>query len=397
MSNSEADTTASTSTTTATTKNAMYTSADTVLAAWQAKYKLPDGHITYIRPQVEEIFDYYEDESSQEELIDQLERRETRFAFDKLEYVIDEPLGRGAFGRVFKGHRRDGQVVALKLIDLEETKEDVQTIASEIRALSSGKACEQLIQYYTSFVVDTVLWIAMEYVDGGSVLDRLKNRTLKESQVAVVCREVLLGLRYLAEEGKIHRDIKAANILLSTSGKVKLADFGASGQLTDTMTKCNTFVGSPYWMAPEIMTSGKYDGKADVWSLGITCLEMLNGKPPLQDIPPLKVIRIIPKNPAPQIPAGIYSKNLTDFVNACLTKDPNARPGLKELLQMPFIANAGPLSVLEQRSSTSTSSSSSSTTTSASALTSTSTAASSPSTPSPAPAPASTGATQPPS
>lgn len=137
---------------------------------------------------------------------------------------------------------------------MEEAKEDVQTIATEIRALASAKACDQLIRYYSSNVIGTVLWIAMEYVDGGSVLDRVKVKKFKESQVAVVCREVLLGLKYLAADGKIHRDIKAANILLSNSGKVKLADFGASGQLTDTMTKCNTFVGSPYWMAPEIMT-----------------------------------------------------------------------------------------------------------------------------------------------
>lgn len=223
--------------------------------------------------------------------------------------MIDAPVGRGAFGRVFRAHRvKDQLEVALKVIDLEQTKDDVQTIAHEIRALAAGKSCAQLITYYTSFVRGTSLWIAMEFLDGGSVLDRVKTKPFREAQVAVVCREVLLGLRYLAAEGKIHRDIKAANILLSNSGRVKLADFGASGQLTDTMTKCNTFVGSPYWMAPEVMTQSKYDGKADVWSLGITCLEMMAGKPPLHEIPPLKAIRVIPKNPAPQVPPGKYSK-----------------------------------------------------------------------------------------
>ncbi len=115
-------------------------------------------------------------------------------------------------------------------------------------------------------MLGTKLWIAMEYVDGGSILDKIKKsgKVLNEEQIAYVVHEVLLGLQFLNMQGKIHRDIKAANILLSKTGQVKLADFGATAQLTDTMTKCSTFVGSPYWMAPEVMTQPNYDGKADV-------------------------------------------------------------------------------------------------------------------------------------
>ena len=148
--------------------------------------------------------------------------------------------------------KRDQLPVAIKVIDLEESKDDIQTINKEITALSHGKFCPQLINYYGSVVFGTKLWIVMEYVDGGSILDRIKRKVLTEEEIAVVVKEVLSGLLYLSNEGKIHRDIKAANILLSRQGQVKLADFGATAQLTDTMTKCSTFVGSPYWMAPEV-------------------------------------------------------------------------------------------------------------------------------------------------
>jgi len=320
-----------------------------LLQLWKSKYNLTDCFVNYIKPEVDEIFDAYADDDPKM-LAETLRRYEKEQNLGGLEYMLDEPVGRGAFGQVFRGHHiAKGDTVAIKIIDLEESKDDVQTISAEIRALSSARHCDQLIRYYTSFVVQTKLWIVTEFIDGGSVLDRLKIKTLKENQVAVVCREVLLGLKFMGEEGKIHRDIKAANILLSLNGQVKLADFGASAQLTDTMTKCSTFIGSPYWMAPEIMLQNRYDSKADVWSLGITCLEMLNGSVPLQEIPPVRAIRVIPKNPEPRIPPEIYSKDLTDFVNACLTKDPNKRPTVNELLRHPFILNAGPISLLDFR------------------------------------------------
>jgi len=313
---------------------------DEVLKGLQTKLTLSEAYVEYLRPTVEDLCDL-DDESCQQEL------KKLENQISNLEYTLVSKIGSGAFGSVYRGKRkRDNQIVAIKIIDLEDSKEDIGNITREIGALVNGKSCAQLTSYYGSVVVGTKLWIAMEYLDGGSVLDKVKVKTLTEAQIAVVAREVLLGLKYLAGEKKIHRDIKAANILLSSSGQVKLADFGASGQLTESMTKCNTFVGSPYWMAPEILTENKYDGKADVWSLGITCLEMLSGKPPLSEFPPLKVITMIPQREPPVPDRAKYSKNFCDFVAACLTKDPATRPGLSELLKMPFITEAGPASLL---------------------------------------------------
>jgi len=260
---------------------------------------------------------------------------------------LQTKIGSGAYGSVYQGKRRkDNKIVAIKIIDLEDSKEDISSITREITALVNGKSCPQLTSYYGSVVVGTKLWIAMEFLDGGSVLDKVKKAPLTEAQIAVIAREVLLGLQYLALEKKIHRDIKAANILLSKEGQVKLADFGASGQLTDTVTKCNTFVGSPYWMAPEILTENKYDGKADIWSLGITCLEMLTGKPPLAEHAPLKVITLIPHRDPPAVDKTKYSKNFCEFVASCLTKDPAKRPAIKDLLKHPFLAEAGSTALL---------------------------------------------------
>jgi len=236
-------------------------------------------------------------------------------------------------------------LVAIKVIDLEESKDDIQTINKEITTLVNGKACPQLINYFGSIVFGTNLWIVMEYVDGGSILDKIKKKPLSEQEIAVVVKEVLFGLQYLSMEGKIHRDIKAANILLARNGQVKLADFGASGQLTDTMTKCSTFVGSPYWMAPAVLTQNQYDGKADIWSLGITCYEMCTGHPPSSTVPPLRLVNLIPRAPPPTLPEG-SSPEFIEFVHKCLTKDPGVRPGIKELLKMDFVSKAGKTSTL---------------------------------------------------
>jgi len=258
------------------------------------------------------------------------------------EYLLLESIGSGAFGSVFRGQsKKDGTACAIKIIDLEDSKGgDIESITKEIKALVASKACPQLTKYYGSHVFGTKLWISMEFLDGGSVLDQIKVKPLEERYIAVVVREILKGLKYLAMEGKIHRDIKAANILLSSDGQVKLGDFGAATQLTETMTHCRTFIGSPYWMAPEILESSSYDGKADIWSLGITCLEMTTGKPPLSELSPLKVIQRIPNSPPPQPDRTKFSKDFCDFVSLCLTRDPTKRPGIRELLKHPFVKTA---------------------------------------------------------
>lgn len=186
----------------------------------------------------------------------------------------------------------------------------------------------------------------MEYLGGGSCLDLVKERPFDEASAAIVCRELLLGLDYLHGSGKIHRDIKAANILLSGSGKVKIADFGVAAQLTNIKSQRMTFVGTPYWMAPEVIQEEGYDFRADIWSLGITAMELVNGEPPNAEMHPMKALFHIPKAPAPRPDASKFSRDFRSFVSACLVKDAEHRPTARDLLQHRFIQKAGRVSAL---------------------------------------------------
>lgn len=189
----------------------------------------------------------------------------------------------------------------------------------------------------------------MEFCGAGSVSDlmKIRNKTLTEEEIACILKYTLKGLEYLHLRRKIHRDIKAGNILLNAEGHAKLADFGVAGQLTDTMAKRNTVIGTPFWMAPEVIQEIGYDCLADIWSLGITAIEMAEGKPPYADIHPMRAIFMIPTKPPPTFKDDErWSMEFLDFVSKCLVKNPEERATATQLLQHPFIESAKALSVL---------------------------------------------------
>uniref|UniRef100_A0A670Z5X3 non-specific serine/threonine protein kinase n=2 Tax=Pseudonaja textilis TaxID=8673 RepID=A0A670Z5X3_PSETE len=205
--------------------------------------------------------------------------------------------------------------------------------------------------YYGAFIkknppgMDDQLWLVMEFCGAGSVTDLIKNtkgNTLKEEWIAYICREILRGLSHLHQHKVIHRDIKGQNVLLTENAEVKLVDFGVSAQLDRTVGRRNTFIGTPYWMAPEVIACDEnpdatYDFKSDLWSLGITAIEMAEGAPPLCDMHPMRALFLIPRNPAPRLKSKKWSKKFQSFIESCLVKNHGQRPSTEQLMKHPFI------------------------------------------------------------
>ncbi|SPO44662.1 related to ser/thr protein kinase [Moesziomyces antarcticus] len=266
-----------------------------------------------------------------------------------------ELVGRGAYGAVYRGvHVETGAAVALKVVNLDTPDDDVSDIQREVTLLSQLREATQrnVVRYWGCWLKGPELWIVMDFADGGSVRTLMKAGPIAERYCAVIVRETLVALNYLHKCGIIHRDIKAANILLTSMGKILLCDFGVAASLASSShSKRSTFVGTPYWMAPEVITEGKtYDQKADVWSLGITIYEMATGNPPLADVEQMRVIMLIPKSKPPRLPEGEFSPAMRDFVAACLNEEPKERATSEELNKLKWIKTHAktPVGVLKE-------------------------------------------------
>jgi len=268
-------------------------------------------------------------------LVDYLSTEDPTKIFGKL-----TKLDEGSSGIVYKGvHSKTNMKCAIKVIQIKaDTK--LETLENEIAIMHTCKH-KNIVEYVGSYSVNQDLWIVMEFLEGGKLTDLLMNTQLSEPEIACICKENLQALKYLHDNNRIHRDIKSDNILLGAKGTVKLADFGFCAELNNQNDKRKSVVGTPYWMAPEVIRGVDYDTKVDIWSLGIMALEMADGEPPLLDLPPLRALFIIATQPPPTLrEPEKWSSTFKDFLALALAKNPQKRASADELLNHPFIQKA---------------------------------------------------------
>ncbi|CAA20324.1 PAK-related GC kinase Nak1 [Schizosaccharomyces pombe] len=265
-------------------------------------------------------------------------------------YTKLELVGRGSYGAVYRGIcNLTKETVAIKILNLDTDEDEVSDIQKEVAVLSELKQSdvENIIKYHGSYLVGTNLWIIMDYCHGGSVRTLMEAGPISEPCISLILRETLQALKFIHHAGIIHRDIKAANILVSMSGNVKLCDFGVAAELNINRRKRITFIGTPYWMAPEVIRDGQeYNVMADIWSLGITAYEIATGSPPHAKEDPFRAVYLIAHTAPPRL-NGNFSALLKEFIASCLQDVPQRRLDSSELLKSKFIKQYSRMSISE--------------------------------------------------